>query len=125
MGAEPDDRQATSATVADGPGAIRRIDETDAGDADLTEIGAPPAAAFRTAFAGSATSVGSPLEALSHAELLRTRNFARVSIIIGLAGAAALPFAPAERTPTILMLVAIAIALTALGYLLYRARDPA
>ena len=126
MGAEPDDRQATAATVAEGPGAMRRIADTEVGKTDLTEIDAPPVTAYRgTPLAGSATSIGSPLEALSHAELLRTRNFAKVSMIIGLAGAAALPFAPAERTPTILMLAAIAIALTALVYLLYRARDPA
>ena len=74
--------------------------------------------------ATSATSVGSPLEALAHAEVLRTRNFAAICIVIALAGAAAIPFLPGERIPTILMLSAIGLAVIGLAYLIYRTRDP-
>jgi hypothetical protein len=73
----------------------------------------------------SATTVGSPLEALAHAEILRTRKFAAVCIVIALAGAAAIPILPGERIPTILMLSAIGLAIVGLLYLIYRTHSPA
>jgi serine/threonine-protein kinase len=76
--------------------------------------------------AGSGSlTVGSPLAALAHAELLRTRNFAKVGIAIAIAGAVAVAVLPGERVSSVLMEAAIGAGVIALLYMIHRARTPA
>lgn len=84
----------------------------------------PAPAAPGTAIGNSAISINSPLDALVHAEILRTRNFARLSLPVALAGLVAILALPGERIPTILMLTATIIAAVSLAYFLYRTRGP-
>ncbi|MEO6776114.1 MAG: protein kinase, partial [Kofleriaceae bacterium] len=72
----------------------------------------------------TATSINSPLDALAHAELLRTRRFAWLSFPLAIAGLISLAFLPGERIPTIMMLSAVILAMAGLVYFIYRTRDP-
>lgn len=84
----------------------------------------PPAAASpSTATGDNSISVASPLDALVHAEVLRTRNFARLSLPIAVAGIIAILCLPGEPIPTLLMLTATIVAAASLAYFLYRTRD--
>jgi eukaryotic-like serine/threonine-protein kinase len=109
---EPRGEDAAPATVIERP-ARGRV-------ADASEPGGRTSASII-----SSTVINSPLEALAHAEILRTRNFARLCLPVAVAGAAALAFLPGERIPTILMLSAIVAAVLALVYLMRRTNDPA
>src|SRR3954464_10224945 len=90
-----------------------------------THASSPGGSSLAGPSGAGATTVGSPLEALAHAEVLRTRNFSYVTLVIALAGAACIPILPGERIPSILMLSAIGVAIIGLFYLIYRTRDPA
>jgi hypothetical protein len=73
----------------------------------------------------SATTVGSPVEALHRAEILRTRNFCRVTIGIAIGGLAVLPLLPGDPIATYVFAAAIVAAIIALIYLHHRTSDPA
>jgi serine/threonine-protein kinase len=101
-----------------------------------TPDGATPAAAIAAARsrAGRAslpaptghgsTTIVSPIEALRRDEILRTRRFAVVGIVIALSGVATMPLLPGHPVTTKIMLVAIAVAVAGLLYLIHRTRDP-
>jgi eukaryotic-like serine/threonine-protein kinase len=125
------DESGGTATVIERPGRERISEPTVAGmpnqtprHPSLAEASNASRSAPRTSD-GSTTVINSPLEALAHAEILRTRNFARICFPVAIAGAVALAFLPGERVATLLMLSAIALACVALIYLIYRTRDPA
>jgi eukaryotic-like serine/threonine-protein kinase len=86
---------------------------------DETEHDAPraPSASF-------ATTVRSPLEALEHDEILRTRWFCFIGLGIGLLGAAAATVLPGDRIATRLFLVAVGVSVFGLAFLYNRTRDP-
>jgi eukaryotic-like serine/threonine-protein kinase len=71
------------------------------------------------------SSVASPLEALAHDEVLRTRNFCFMGFGIVAGGLAAMPFLPGGYYETRVFLVGIGIGLLGMLYLLHRTRDPA
>lgn len=70
------------------------------------------------------TSINNPLDALAHAELLRTRRFAQLSFPLAMAGLISLAYLPGERIPTIVMFSAVILAMAGLAYFIYRTRDP-
>src|SRR5438093_13424675 len=57
--------------------------------------------AFGTS-ATSATTVGSPLKALERDEILRTRKFCLIAIVIAIVGGSAVPFLPGDPTASAL-----------------------
>jgi len=71
-----------------------------------------------------ATTVGSPLEALEHDEILRTRWFCFIGLGIGLLGAAAATVLPGDPMVTKLFLGAVTVSIFGLGFLYNRTRDP-
>ena len=75
--------------------------------------------------AATATTVGSPLEALARDETIRTRKFCYIGLVIALGGAGSLLFLPSRGTSTLIFLGGIILACLSLGYLLYRAHNPA
>ena len=75
--------------------------------------------------ATTATTIGSPIDALRHAEMLRNRNFSLVCIGIAIAGAVAVLSLPRGGIPKAVFLGAIAAAIAALSYLVHRSRRPA
>ena len=70
------------------------------------------------------TTIGSPLEALEHDEILRTRWFCFIGLGIGLLGAAAATVLPGDPMVTKLFLAAVAVSIFGLGFLYNRTRDP-
>src|SRR5687767_1487863 len=73
---------------------------------------------------GTSTTIGSPLEALEHDEMLRTRRFCFIGAAIGLAGAVAVALLPGDPTATLVVFTAVGIALAAIIFLLLRTADP-
>ncbi|HEY1813947.1 MAG TPA: serine/threonine-protein kinase [Kofleriaceae bacterium] len=74
--------------------------------------------------ASFATTVRSPLEALEHDEILRTRWFCFIGLGIGLLGAAAATVLPGDRIATRLFLIAVGVSVFGLAFLYNRTRDP-
>jgi serine/threonine-protein kinase len=72
----------------------------------------------------SSTTIGSPLEALEHDEILRTRWFCLIGLAVGLAGGASALLLPGDPTISVLMLAAVGVSLVAIGFLYQRTRDP-
>jgi serine/threonine-protein kinase len=110
-------------------------DGTEHGESDRAtgEIGAPgagDAGQMSHAFGSQpgrstiGTIVSSPLEALHRAEILATRTFCRVGLVIALGAAAAIPLLPGHPFGTYVLLVSIALATGALLYLYRRTRSP-
>jgi len=129
-------------TVVDRPPVVARVpeppppapaepaDDADDANAILTQLrGSSAPVSIGGSEAGkldsAATTVGSPVEALHRAEILRTRNFCRVTMGIAVGGAIGVPLLPGNPLATYLFLGAIAMAVIALGYLHHRTSDPA
>ena len=72
----------------------------------------------------SSTTIGSPLEALEHDEILRTRWFCFIGLAIGLIGAASVPLLPGDPTASVMLVTAVGVAIVAIGFLYNRTRDP-
>jgi eukaryotic-like serine/threonine-protein kinase len=72
----------------------------------------------------SSTTIGSPIEALEHDEILRTRWFCFIGAAIGIFGAASVPVLPGDPTASALVVVAVAASLVAIVFLYNRTRDP-
>ncbi len=89
------------------------------GSAPISTSGSSPSMAM------GATTVGSPMEALAHAEILGTRKFCYVGMVIAAGGALAVVLLPGHVIATRIFLGAIAIAVVALSYLLRRTFSPA
>ena len=70
------------------------------------------------------TTIGSPLEALEHDEILRTRWFCFIGLGIALLGAAAATVLPGDPMVTKLFLTAVGVSMFGLGFLYNRTRDP-
>jgi eukaryotic-like serine/threonine-protein kinase len=88
-----------------------------------TDAGRPPVAAGSSS-GGTTSTVASPLDALAHAEVLRTRHFAKVCTIIAVSGGVAIPALPGEFFPSLVMETAIGAAIVAMLYLIYRTHHP-
>jgi eukaryotic-like serine/threonine-protein kinase len=89
---------------------------------------AAPAPSTRTktgtsAPADASTTIGSPMDALARDEVLRTRRFVVIGLLIALGGVIALPFLPGDPTATKLLVASISIASVGLTYLLFRTRN--
>lgn len=75
--------------------------------------------------AGSAsTTIRSPLEALEHDEILRTRWFCLIGTAIAVAGGGSVVVLPGDPTASGLLVGAVVVALGALLFLYLRTRDP-
>ncbi len=74
---------------------------------------------------GAPTTVGSPIDALHRTEILGTRTFCRIAIALGVCGLIAVPLLPGHEVSGKIFMVAIGIAVIALGYLHHRTGDPA
>jgi hypothetical protein len=72
----------------------------------------------------SATTVGSPLEALERDEIMRTRKFCYVAFAIGVLGGSSVLVLPGDPTASALVLCALGATVTAVVFLFQRTRDP-
>ena len=70
------------------------------------------------------TTVGSPLEALERDEIMRTRWFCFIALVIALAGAFSVAVLPGDPMATLLVLGAAGVAIMAVLFLYVRTRDP-
>jgi eukaryotic-like serine/threonine-protein kinase len=92
---------------------------------DRRRVSTPSLGIRQGSLAGtSSTTIGSPLEALEHDEILRTRKFCIVGVGVGLAGGASALLLPGDPTISVLLLVAVATAIVAMVFLYSRTRDP-
>jgi len=73
---------------------------------------------------GGSTTVGSPLEALEHDEILRTRWFCYIALAISVAGAAGVWFLPGDLGIAKLVAGALLASTLAVLFLYRRTRDP-
>jgi hypothetical protein len=98
------------------------------GDSDATvhdgpqSASEPPSRPSVTSYASS--TVRSPLEALEHDEILRTRWFCFIGLGIGLGGAAGATVLPGDPIATKLFLSAVIVSVFGLAFLYNRTRDP-
>ncbi len=83
-----------------------------------------PAVPTNPPTASSATTVGSPLEALERDEIMRTRKFCYVALAIGLLGGASVFVLPGDPTASALVLCALGATVAAVVFLYQRTRDP-
>src|SRR5690606_34053274 len=67
---------------------------------------------------------GSPLEALEHDEIMRTRVFCLIATAIALAGGGAVLVLPGDPTANGLLVGAVIVALAAVVFLYLRTQDP-
>jgi serine/threonine-protein kinase len=72
----------------------------------------------------SATTIGSPAEALEHDEILRTRWFCFIALAIALAGIVSVIVLPGDATASVLALAGGAIAIVAISFLYLRTTHP-
>ena len=72
----------------------------------------------------SSSTVGSPVEALEHDEILRTRRFCLIGTIIALCGGLAVVLLPGDPVATLLLVSSVGVAVAAMLFLLMRSRDP-
>lgn len=89
-------------------------------DDSATQLSSPPSLTPPS----QATTIGSPLEALEHDEILRTRWFCLIAVAIAIIGAAAVFVLPGDPTVSMLMLCAVGAALVAIAFLFRRTYDP-
>jgi len=80
-------------------------------------------ARMRTSASTNAT-VGSPMEALERDEIMRTRKFCLIAVIVATAGGLAVMLLPGDPTATALVLSGVGASYVAIGLLFYRTRDP-
>jgi serine/threonine-protein kinase len=123
--------QSELGTVVDRPGGAvahagpePEADPTAADDAVPAQI---QGSESPVAITGSETGsrVGSPIEALQRAEILRTRMFCRATIVLGAGGAVGVLLLPGNPIARCAFLAAIAGAIVALAYLHHRTYDAA
>jgi eukaryotic-like serine/threonine-protein kinase len=119
------DRDDPAPTVVDRPGGRAEPTPT----AILADAAEPPHRPSGSLGGMSKSSlggitIGSPHDALRHAEILRTRKFCLIGGSIAIAGALAVPQLPGGYVTTRLFLVGISVAIVGLVYLLYRTRNP-
>src|SRR5678816_2115166 len=82
---------------------------------------APPSLAGQASLSGSnATVINSPVAALDHAEIVRTRHMAVVGIGVAIAGALTIPLLPGGYVTTRILIGTIGIAIIGMLYMLYR-----
>ena len=74
--------------------------------------------------AGGSTTINSPIEALERDEMLRTRRFCVVGMVIGLVGGLGTIILPGDPTATMIVLAAVGVALVALTWIITRTGDP-
>jgi serine/threonine-protein kinase len=74
--------------------------------------------------ASGSTTVGSPLEALEHDEILRTRWFCFIAVAIGLAGGGAVLVLPGDPVMTKLVLGGVLATFAAAAFMYRRTYDP-
>ncbi len=86
-------------------------------------LGGGTASASQTSI--GTTLVSSPRAALDHSEILRTRNFCLVGLVIAIGGALVVPQLPGGVAVTRIFLAGIGVAALGLVYLLHRTRTPA
>lgn len=89
-------------------------------DDSATQLSSPPSLTPPS----QATTIGSPLEALEHDEILSTRWFCLIAVAIAIIGAAAVFVLPGDPTVSMLMLCAVGAALVAIAFLFRRTYDP-
>ncbi len=97
------------------------------GDSDSTVHDGPQSASEppqRPSVISYASTVRSPLEALEHDEILRTRWFCFIGLGIGLGGAAGATVLPGDPIATKLFLSAVIVSVFGLAFLYNRTRDP-
>ncbi|HEY5952320.1 MAG TPA: hypothetical protein VIV40_42775, partial [Kofleriaceae bacterium] len=132
--AEPSLETVTPATVVDrrtkGPTGERAVERAAEGTNERTppRVEEPPIAGGSETRSLQTTgpSARSPLEALDHAELDRTRMFAFVVLGIAIVFGVVVPFLPAQGVIiTRLTYVGIAVTALAMVYLIYRTSHPA
>jgi eukaryotic-like serine/threonine-protein kinase len=103
------------------------LTEVAGGSRDGSQAGAAPSGSLTriaTTRGSSATTVGSPLEALEHDEILRTRWFCLIAAVIAVAGGLSTLVLPGDPLAARIMLVAVGIALGAVVFLYRRTFDP-
>ncbi|MFT3697325.1 MAG: serine/threonine-protein kinase [Kofleriaceae bacterium] len=71
----------------------------------------------------SRSTILSPADALERDEILRTRKFCVVGVVVALAGALSVPLLPGDPTASWLVLASVGISLIAIGFLYYRTHD--
>jgi len=122
--AEKDDSVAL-ATVLDRPTPTPRASDPELATAARTPT--PLAALAKSSLAAptSHATIASPLAALAHDEIARTRMFCYVGAVIAFGGIAAMPFLPGGYYETRLLATGIVLGMAGLVYLWNRTRHPA
>jgi len=119
------DDEDTEATASDKPGSVGYTMQQ---PRRLPSVGPdipPPRASLPSVPAGtSATTIGSPLEALERDEILRTQKFCVIGFGVAVCGAISVPLLPGDPTASALVLAAVGISLVAIAFLFNRTRDP-
>ncbi|MEO8554095.1 MAG: hypothetical protein ABI678_29170, partial [Kofleriaceae bacterium] len=69
------------------------------------------------------TTINSPLEALERDEILRTRKFCVIVVVIALLGALSVPILPGDPIASAMVLVAVTCSLVAIAFLYNRTLD--
>ena len=116
------------ASVAPSAPNVANVDEVPAEATRVMPTGSAPISRTFGSEPGrslAGTTVGSPIEALAHAEILGTRKFCYVGTVIAAGGAFAVTLLPGHVISTRIFLVAIATAVCGLMYLLRRTYRPA
>ncbi|HTR54020.1 MAG TPA: serine/threonine-protein kinase [Kofleriaceae bacterium] len=72
----------------------------------------------------ASTTISSPIEALEHDELQRTRRFCFIAMPIAIIGGLLAPLLPGDPLATLLLECAVGVSILAILYLLSRTRDP-
>jgi len=92
------------------------------GDAARPERGSVPSVRTKSLAPSHAdtTTIGSPLEALARDEVMRTRRFAVIGLVIALCGALVIPFLPGDPAASGILLGSIIVAAVGMVFLLWR-----
>jgi serine/threonine-protein kinase len=115
---DADDPEA--ATVAE-PAAAAAVERSSPSSAS----GVSPAAGTGTATKTSAaTSIGSPLEALARDEILRTRRFCWIALVLVIAGGLSTPLLPGDPIASIGVWSAVVTTIIGIVFLYRRTSDP-
>ncbi|HEY5948060.1 MAG TPA: serine/threonine-protein kinase, partial [Kofleriaceae bacterium] len=113
------------ATQVSSPRLLVHSDETSIQPNSPRKRLSTPSLGFKASLSGSAsTTIGSPLEALEHDEIMRTRWFCVIGLVVGVAGGSSALFLPGDPTISALLLAAVATSLVAIAFLYMRTRDP-
>ena len=126
-GPGPHDEHQTSATLAGGPAARRKAAAAAAELHEHPTQQLPGARGLPSTLDGETrhTTATTPLAALLADELERTRAFGKLAIAIGVGASVAVMSAGGDPQAKRMFVAAIAAMLGAIGYLLWRLRDPA